>query len=135
MKPMNRLKGNISKVLHDGDVFVISVKVEDLDLTVVETKANNEFFNTIDCPVNVYFDNRAVILALRDSPKLSIANKFYGKITEYKRDELFTNVSLYTSAGYIESIISNQSFQELNLKIGLEVAAYVSANDLTLESL
>ncbi|MDZ4836585.1 MAG: TOBE domain-containing protein [Candidatus Melainabacteria bacterium] len=54
-------------------------------------------------------------------------NKIKGKVTDIKSDAIMSQVNFETASGQLSSVLTTESVQEMNLKLGDEVHLIIKA--------
>lgn len=130
---MNKLEGTIENITTSESLSIIYVKVNDLKITaiVIDTPETNNLLK-IGNTLNVVFKETEVIIGKGIHHQISMQNKFIGIISAVESKELLSKVSISTSIGTINSIITTNAVKQLELNIGSEVTAMIKTNEILL---
>lgn len=130
---MNKLEGTIENITTSESLSIIYVKVNDLKITaiVIDTPETNNLLK-IGNTLNVVFKETEVIIGKGIHHQISIQNKFIGIISAVESKELLSKISISTSVGTINSIITANAVKQLELNIGSEVTAMIKTNEILL---
>lgn len=128
---MNTLSGRIEEILVHENLSILRINVNDLNLSaiVIDTPESAPHLRK-DKPVQVIFKETEVVISCLPVPKISVQNKIPGTISTIRKEQLLTKVTLRSSIGEINSIITTQAALELDLKIGTEVMALIKTNEI-----
>ena len=73
-----------------------------------------------------------IAIAKEFSGMLSYSNQLKSKIIELENGKLLSSVKLQIEEFFLESIITFESSQKMNLKVGDEVTAFIKASELSI---
>ena len=128
---MNNLKGKITEVKSQGSLSLVWVEMGDhrLSVLLIDTSESLPFLNPGQ-EVSLVFKETEVIL-VRGEPGISIQNRIDGKITAIEAGKLLSKVSLEARDGQlIQAILNTEALQNMDLKTGEEISAYVKSNEI-----
>ena len=130
---MNILKGTIEKLTISGSLTLIGIKVGTIDMSaiVIDTPKTAPYLK-VGNTITVVFKETEVIIGKGIHHQISMQNKFIGKISAIESKELLSKVSIATSVGTINSIITTNAVKQLALNIGSEVTAMIKTNEILL---
>ena len=131
---MNTTTGHITHIESTAHLSVVRVQLSDtitIKTIVVETPETASYLK-LQQQVNVYFKETEVILALPNACTTSIENKIPATISSIENGSLLSTVSLQTSIGTINALISTPAVQNLNLMPQQEVIALIKMNEIML---
>ena len=66
---------------------------------------------------------------------INVRNQFRGTIKEIIEGPVLSEVDVQTASGIVTSVISTRSVQELQLKVGSEVVAFVKSTEVSIATL
>ena len=66
---------------------------------------------------------------------INVRNQFKGKIREIVRGDVVSEIDVDTPAGIVTSVITTRSVDELNLKPGMDVVAFVKSTEVSIATL
>ena len=64
---------------------------------------------------------------------LSARNKLKGKVTEVKLGDVVAQITIQVGNNLVESIITRQSAEEMNLQVGDEVTAVIKSTEVMVQ--
>ncbi len=133
---MNIFKGIIESVDTEGNLSVVRVQADNLQVTaiVVDTVVSAPFLIPGN-DINVHFKELEVVLARNFSGQISFQNQWTGTITEIELGKLLASVTLKCGNNSITSIITNRAATDMNLRPGDTVTAMVKTNEISLSPL
>ena len=128
---MNKLKGNIEKIIsHDG-LSLIEVKVNDVLLkSVVITDSSDDSFLKENEQVELLFKETELIISTDENPNISLQNQLNCTIDSIKKGEVLSQVYLTFNSNKISSIITTNSVDRLGLNEGKKVIAMIKTNEI-----
>ncbi len=128
---MNKLKGFISKIERSGNISIVEVCVagEKIYSIILGNKGN---YVVPGKEIIVMFKETEVSIAKDFSGKISLKNKFICEVLNIKKGKLLTEVTLQWKNNIIRSIITTSSAENLELKTGDIVTAFVKTNEISL---
>ena len=126
--------------------IIDSVEVCD-SLSLVKVKCDNTYFSAIIIenpqtvnylesghPIKVLFKETELIISPAKNLNISIENSFPCRISDIKKGQLLSRISLHFNAIELSSIITSHSLERLNLQIGMDVIDLVKTNEIMLAS-
>ena len=130
---MNIFKGNIEAVNVNGELSIITIKVDTVSFTaiVIDTPKTAPYLKQGN-PIKVIFKETEVIIGIGSVEGISLRNKLFGKVISIESDNLLSKLVILTDVGEITSIITSNSVKRLKIEIGTEVCAMVKTNELLL---
>ena len=130
---MNIFKGNIEAVNVNGELSIITIRVNSISFTaiVIDTPITAPYLKQGN-PIKVIFKETEVIIGIGSVEGISLRNKLFGKVISIESDNLLSKLVILTDVGEITSIITSNSVKRLKIEIGTEVCAMVKTNELLL---
>ncbi|MBD8489056.1 TOBE domain-containing protein [Echinicola sp. CAU 1574] len=131
---MNQFEGNIVQIHSCGQLSIVTVELLDrnkVQSIIIDTSDTAPYL-VLDTPVFVLFKETEVAISPEENPKISLQNRFRGKITAIEKGELLVRLSIETAAGNLVSMISKTALTDLDLFINDWVTALVKLNEITL---
>jgi len=130
---MNIFKGNIEAVNVNGELSIITIRVNSINFTaiVIDTPVTAPYLKQGN-PIKVIFKETEVIIGIGSVEGISLRNKLFGKVLSIESDNLLSKLIIQTEIGEITSIITSNSVKRLKIKIGTEVCAMIKTNELLL---
>ena len=130
---MNKLKGKIVDIQSSDNVSIISVDVDGdvLSSIVLEGKKGPSNYKIKDS-VTLLFKETEVGLAKNLTGMISLRNRFKAVVKKIEKGPILAKVTMHYRNTTIESIISAQSTNQLQLKEHDEVEWLVKTNEVTL---
>lgn len=129
---MNVLKGIISEIQsHEG-------------ISLVKLKSNENIFTSIilDVPdylkenntVKIIFKETEVIISKDLNPSISVQNQIYGRIESIKKGVILSQITLSIGEDKIQSIITTNACEQLDLKENQNILALIKTNEVSLSA-
>ncbi len=130
---MNIFKGNIEAVNVNGELSIITIRVNPISFTaiVIDTPVTAPYLKQGN-PIKVIFKETEVIIGIGSVEGISLRNKLFGKVLSIESDNLLSKLIIQTEIGEITSIITSNSVKRLKIEIGTEVCAMIKTNELLL---
>jgi len=130
---MNIFKGNIEAVNVNGELSIITIRVNSISFTaiVIDTPVTAPYLKQGN-PIKVIFKETEVIIGIGSVEGISLRNKLFGKVLSIESDNLLSKLIIQTEIGEITSIITSNSVKRLKIEIGTEVCAMIKTNELLL---
>ncbi len=130
---MNKFQGKISNIEVSGSMSLVEVELSQkrvVKAIVIETPDTADYLS-IGNVINILFKETEVFLGIGD-PSISIQNKIPAEVISIDSGRLISSVLLQTEIGELTSIISTNAVENLKLKPGSEVTAYIKLNEVML---
>lgn len=129
---MNVLKGIITEIQsHEG-------------ISLVKLKSNENIFTSIilDVPdylkenntVKIIFKETEVIISKDLNPSISVQNQLYGRIESIKKGVILSQITLSIGEDKIQSIITTNACEQLDLKENQNILALIKTNEVSLSA-
>ncbi|WP_289058756.1 TOBE domain-containing protein [uncultured Flavobacterium sp.] len=129
---MNVLKGIITEIQsHEG-------------ISLVKLKSNENIFTSIilDVPdylkenntVKIIFKETEVIISKDLNPSISVQNQIYGRIKSIKKGVILSQITLSIGEDKIQSIITTNACEQLDLKENQNILALIKTNEVSLSA-
>ncbi|WP_343587001.1 TOBE domain-containing protein [Flavobacterium sp.] len=129
---MNVLKGIITEIQsHEG-------------ISLVKLKSNENIFTSIilDVPdylkenntVKIIFKETEVIISKDLNPSISVQNQIYGRIESIKKGVILSQITLSIGEDKIQSIITTNACEQLDLKENQNILALIKTNEVSLSA-
>jgi molybdopterin-binding protein len=131
---MNKLQGTITEMeTHEG-LSLLTVRVgDDTFSSLVGNSPEISAFCKVGGPILLTFKETEVAIGKGLSGGLSMRNRFPAELTSLTSGPLLTYLTLRYRDGFIQSVITTRSAQELSLSIGDHVEALVKTNETLVE--
>jgi len=127
---MSRLIATVSRVQTLESLNIVSFDLGDASLKMMSLDLSEDII--IGAKVSLNIKPISVALAKNLSGELSYSNKLSSKIQTINKGELLCSIDLIASGIIFESIITAESAENMNLKVGDEVIALIKANDVSI---
>ncbi len=130
---MNKYKGKIIEIKTDKAFSLVTVVVKDqyFKSIIIDSPSTLDFLK-INHDVEIVFKETEVILALGKQVSISTENQINGVVTLIERSEILSRVSVKTSFGDLNAIITTSSLDLLKLETHCEIIALVKTNEIML---
>ncbi|PZX93902.1 tobe domain protein [Flavobacterium aquariorum] len=130
---MNTLNGNITSIQSYEGISLVKVKSNDTIFTsiVLDTPETASYLET-GHSVKIIFKETEVIISKDFSPNISIQNRLQCTIESIKKGVLLSQISLNFGETVIESIITTNACEQLQLEKKDAVMALIKTNEVSL---
>ncbi|HEY9117204.1 MAG TPA: TOBE domain-containing protein, partial [Roseivirga sp.] len=130
---MNSIKAEIIALKTAGSLTLVELVTADIRLKsiVIDTPETVNYL-VEGSKVNVVFKETEVSVATERLMSISLQNQISGVIESLTKGELLSRVELITELGIISAVITTDSVQRLNLKVGQKAYALIKTNELML---
>jgi molybdate transport system regulatory protein len=130
---MNKLKGTIVEIHLSDNISMVKVDVDgDIFSSIILEGKKSPANYKIKDNVAVLFKETEVGLAKNLSGMISLRNRFKSKIVKIDKGPILAKVTLNYKKNKIESVISTQSAEQMQLQEKDEVEWLVKTNEVTL---
>jgi molybdate transport system regulatory protein len=130
---MNTLNGNITTIQSHEGISLVKVKSNDTIFTsiVLDTPETSSYLE-IGHSVKIIFKETEVIISKDSNPNISIQNRLQCTIESIKKGVLLSQINLNFGETIIESIITTNAYEQLQLEKNDTVIALVKTNEISL---
>ena len=130
----NLISGDIKEINQGEYNTKIEVKVsEDLSLySIIPTSSFLDMKLKLDEKVFALIQESSIMIALNNPEGISARNIIKSTISALKTDAVSTEIKLSIGKNTLTSAISNDSHEQLGLKIGQEIYAIIKATDIVI---
>lgn len=130
---MNHLKGKIERITTEGQLSLVNITVGNTKVTaiVIDTPDTATYLQ-LHKEINILFKATEVIIAKGNESKVSLQNQFEGTISAIEKGVLLSKIEVTTEVGLINSIITANAVNKLQLSLGDVVVAMVKTNEIML---
>lgn len=130
---MNTLHGQITAIESNGHLSLVDVEVAGIPFaaTLLEDPSQAPYLKP-GAEVAVLFKETEVSLAKNLSGLISLRNRFPVSVTDIRRGQVISEVSLEFHGSPLRCIITTRAVAMLQLAVGDEVEALVKANEISL---
>jgi len=130
---MNTLSGNITAIQSHEGISLVKVKSNDTIFTsiVLDTPETASYLD-IGQPVQIIFKETEVIISKDLNPNISIQNRLQCTIESIKKGVLLSQINLNFGGTIVESIITTNACEQLQLEKNDTVLALVKTNEVSL---
>lgn len=130
---MNTLNGNITTIQSHEGISLVKVKSNDTIFTsiVLDTPETASYLQT-GHSVKIIFKETEVIISKDSNPNISIQNRLQCTIESIKKGILLSQINLNFGETIIESIITTNACEQLQLEKNDAVLALVKTNEVSL---
>jgi len=130
---MNVLKGHIQKIVVEGSLSLVHIRVHNVVLTsiVIDKPGQAPYLNQ-DSAVDVIFKETEVIIGKGHEHAISMQNKLKGHVLTIKKEKLLSKIRVETEAGEISAVITTDAVHQLKLHEGSEITALIKTNEIML---
>lgn len=130
----NLISGDIKEINQGEYNTKVEVKVsEDLSLySIIPTSSFLDMKLKLDEKVFALIQESSIMIALNNPEGISARNIIKSTISALKTDAVSTEIKLSIGKNTLTSAISNDSHEQLGLKIGQEIYAIIKATDIVI---
>ena len=133
---MNKLAGTIASIATEGNLSLVKIipEINDRDIitAIVIDNPQTAAWLVHGNKVNIIFKETEVIIAKQFSGQISVQNKFLCTIQKVEKGSLLAKIVLDYSGAEINSIITVNAVNKLELIAGDEVTALVKTNEISI---
>ncbi len=130
---MNVLNGKITAIETSGSLSIIEIQIGAFFFkTILIETPNSASYLKEENQVKVIFKETEVVIGKGTKHMVSLQNKITGTIDGIEKGALLSKLCIKTSVGIIISIITANSVQKLDLKLGETVTAMIKTNEIML---
>lgn len=131
---MNQLTGKIKEIRTQAGISLVKINtLEELEFTsvIIESPEMSPYLQK-DKEVQILFKETEIIIAKGDITNIGIQNKIPCVIKTIKSGEILCQLNLLFREIEINSIITKNTCEQLNLQEGENVFALVKSNEVSL---
>lgn len=130
---MNKLTGNITAIQTSNTLSLVKITVDNTFFTaiVIDTPETLSYLK-MGNSAKLFFKETEVIIAKTTDLNISVQNKLLCKISNINSGEILSEISLEFGNNTIQSIITTNACQQLNLQENDEVMALIKTNEISL---
>jgi molybdate transport system regulatory protein len=130
---MNTLNGNITTIQSHEGISLVKVKSNDTIFTsIVLDTPETAYYLEIGHSVKIIFKETEVIISKDSNPNISIQNRLECTIESIKKGVLLSQINLNFGETIIESIITTNACEQLQLEKNATVMALIKTNEVSL---
>ncbi|GAA7259322.1 hypothetical protein HpCK38_17060 [Helicobacter pylori] len=126
---MNKLFGTVISFKEAQGIAFVKVDVKGFIVSVMSLGGGWK----IGEGVGVYFKESDVMVAHRESHRLSARNKFLSSVVSVSENGVLARIEFEFAQERICSLISSEAYRELEIKVGQEFLWFVKSNEILLE--
>ena len=132
---MNILKGNISEIQSFEGISLVKVKSHDFIFSsiVLDTPDSADYLKESQA-VKIIFKETEVIISKDLNPKISVQNQIPCIVKSVKKGIILSQINLLADQQNIQSIITSNACEQLNLKENDNVIALIKTNEVSLSA-
>ncbi len=130
---MNTIPGKIFHIITEDNISLVKVKAGDIIFTsiVLDTPGTSPYLSNGNS-VSVNFKETEVIIAKTWPLEISVQNRVQCVIKNITHGKILCQVDLVAGEFNIQSVITNNACQQLNLNAGDKVVALIKTNEVSL---
>jgi len=130
---MNKLKGFIKSIQSSENISVVDIDVDGISLCsiIVETQKTADYLK-VGNEVYILFKETEVSVGKNVQGLLSLRNQINCTVQNIEKGKVLSKVVLNFKNYNIVSIITTNSVEKLQLKIGDNVKAFIKSNEVSL---
>ena len=127
---MNTLIATVTKIDTIDNLNIVNFDFSDQTLSMMSLDLSDDI--QIGTKVKLITKPSYIAIAKEFSGMLSYSNQLKAKIIELENGKLLSSVKLQIEEFVLESIITFESSQKMDLKVGDEVTAFIKASELSI---
>jgi len=127
---MNTLIATVTKIDTIDNLNIVNFDFSGQTLSMMSLDLSDDI--QIGTKVKLITKPSYIAIAKEFSGMLSYSNQLKSKIIELENGKLLSSVKLQIEEFFLESIITFESSQKMNLKVGDEVTAFIKASELSI---
>ncbi len=127
---MNTLIATVTKLDTIDNLNIVKFDFSDQTLSMMSLDLSDDI--QIGTKVKLITKPSYIAIAKEFSGMLSYSNQLKAKIKELENGKLLSSVKLQIEEFVLESIITFESSQKMDLKVGDEVTAFIKASELSI---
>ena len=127
---MNRAKATITHIESVDSLNIVNFRVSDQQMQMVSLELSDTIFVGLDVIVGCKFTH--VAIATDRSQQTTIPNQLYIVIQEIKRGRVLSSIIFDFEDNIWESLVTNETFDRLNLIEGDSAVATINASELSI---
>ncbi len=127
---MNTLIATVTKLDTIDNLNIVKFDFSDQTLSMMSLDLSDDI--QIGTKVRLITKPSYIAIAKEFSGMLSYSNQLKAKIKELENGKLLSSVKLQIEEFVLESIITFESSQKMDLKVGDEVTAFIKASELSI---
>ncbi len=127
---MSSLITTVNDIQNNQNLHIVKFNFNDLVITMMSLELTKNI--KINSKVKLLIKPTNISIAKQFDKNISIDNQLECKIISIENGELLSNIKVDIFDTTIESIITLESAQKLNLKIGDEVVILFNASDISI---
>lgn len=130
---MNILQGTITEIQTSGSVSIVSIDVQgNCVSSIVLENPDSSNYLMIGSTIQVLFKETEVVIGIGEFKNLSLQNKFQGTITKLDKGLVLSTLEVTTDIGIINSMITTNAVNQLDLTLNTNVTVMVKSNEIML---
>lgn len=127
---MNTFIATVTKIDTIDNLNIVKFEFSDQTLSMMSLDLSDDI--QIGTKVKLITKPSYIAIAKEFSGILSYSNQLKAKIIELENGKLLSSVKLEIEEVFLESIITFESSQKMDLKVGDEVTAFIKASELSI---
>ena len=127
---MSNIIATVSNIESCENLHIVNFAFNDVTLSMMSLELNKLI--KIGTQVKLNIKSAQIAIAKNFSGDVSYSNQLQCKINDIENGELLTCVKLQIDTLYLESIITVNSSNRMDLKVGDDVTAFIKASDLSI---
>lgn len=130
---MNKLEAKITKIQSHDSLNLVNFEFKNTNLKMISLELDDSIKENKKVVLNI--KPTSITLAKNLTGLLSSSNKLLGKIKSLEKGELLSNIVSDVKDTLIETVITTNSFNKMDLKINDEIILLFKASDLSIMEL
>lgn len=126
---MNKILCNVSKIENVDSLNIVTFDFQGLNLKMMSLDLRNI---NLETKVNLIVKPTHVCIAKKFEGSTSFENLFKAQLVDMERGKLLCNIKLKVKDILLESIITMESFKQMDLQLHDEVTVFIKANDISI---
>lgn len=127
---MNTFTAEVKKIYSVDNLTIVKFDFDGVALSMMSLELNS----SVKAGARVKLSTKPthVAIAKAFSGEVSYSNQLPAKILHVKNGELLSSITLQVKSTTLESIITRESSERMNLHVDDEVTAFIKANELSI---
>ena len=127
---MNTLIAKVKEIKNVDNLNIVKFDFNDTVLSMMSLELSDNI--TVGTRVKLTTKPTYIAIAKDFNGKLSYSNQLHVKIAAIQNGELLSSIKLQSDSTVLESIITRDSSERMDLHVNDEVTAFIKANELSI---
>ena len=127
---MNTFNAEVKQIKSVENLNIVKFDFDGITLSMMSLELNDKI--KVGTKVKLSTKPTHVAIAKKFSGEVSYSNQLHVKIIHVENGELLSSIKMQINDTVLESIITKDSSDRMNLNVGDEVTAFIKANELSI---